>query len=84
MYTPVLTQFKGLVSVCHSNCVDLVAKQLCVMATMPMVFGSTLTFPTFVLFFFFTFFRAYVLLHLGVSLMLGLQLGLRLGVIFYI
>jgi len=43
-------------SVCHLNCVDLVASRLCITATMPMVFGLTLTLPTSV-FFFFIFFR---------------------------
>jgi len=48
-----------------------------------MAFGSALTLPSFVLFFFFTFFQAYVL-HLGVSVKLWLRLwlGLRLGLSF--
>jgi len=53
---PDAIQIKG--SVCHSNCVHRIMSRLCVMATMPMVFGSNLTLPTFTLFFFFTFFQA--------------------------
>ena len=41
-----------------------VTVSLCVMAAMPMVFGSTLTLPTFVFFFSCFFFR----LYLGVTL----------------
>ena len=39
-------------SLCQQNVVLLVVQRLGVTAVMPMVFGSTLTLPTFVLFFF--------------------------------
>jgi len=57
---------------------------------MPMVFGSTLSSPCRLSFFFITFFQAYML-PLGVSVSSGLGyasvsfwLGLQLGFIFYI
>jgi len=62
MDTPVLMQFLNLnkraILSFKSNCVSLVAQRLCVAATMPMVFGLTLTFLTFVLFFLFIFLQA--------------------------
>ena len=70
---PDAIQIKG--SVCHLNRVDLIAQGLCITADMPMVFGSTLTLPTFI--FFFTFFQAYVL-------PLWVSVRLDLGFIFYI
>jgi len=45
-------------SLCQENAVLLVVQLLCVTAAMPMVFSSTLTLPTFLLFFFFAFFQA--------------------------
>jgi len=51
--------------------VDLIAEGLCATAAMPMVFGLTLTWPTFV--FSLLFFQAYVsLLRASVRLALGL------------
>jgi len=72
---PVLTQLKQKDQfVIHSNRVDLVALRLCVPATLSSQWFlvQLSPSPTFVLFFFFTFFQAYVL-RLGISVRLGLR-----------
>ena len=42
---PDIIQIKG--SVCRPNSANLMAYGLCIMAAMPVVFGSTLNLPTF-------------------------------------
>ena len=68
-------------SLCPSNCEDRIVKWLCDMPSMLYVFGSNLTLPTLVLFFFFrlsfcffffTFFQAYIS-HFRVSVRFGIR-----------